>query len=963
MGSERWREVEEVYHAAMERPRAERSGFVAGACRGDADLEREVRSLLEQKSAPGFLSGPAMEVAAGLVDDTEAHWKGRRIGVYTLDALLGRGGMGEVYRARDTRLGRDVAIKVLPQAFTSNPDRLARFEREARLLAALNHPHIGMILGVEEGDHVLALVLELVEGDTLADRIARGPVAIKDALDWARQIADALDAAHEKGIVHRDLKPANIKITPQGVVKVLDFGLARAAGMDSDARDMTRSPAITASSGMILGTAAYMSPEQARGQAVDKRADVWAFGCVLYELLTGRSAFAGPTVSDTLASILQREPDWTVLPADVPPPVRSLLRRCLEKDPRRRRRDIGDVRAELDDAIARPAPADAEPAIVAPRSTLRIALLATAALAGAIAIAAGTIALWPRWQNPLENAEVIRLTDFPGAENDAAISPDGRLVVFLSDRTGPFRAYFREIETSSFGGGAGGGGELVDVTPEEENFPGSRSHGIRRVAFTRDSSQIWFAAGPNRRPRLVPTIGRSAPQQFLRPGAAEVAWSPDGKEIVYYISTRDEPETDSLFLADSSGANPVKIYKGSEGLHNHGPVWGLDGKWIYFIHGRLSSGESAVWRIRASRDQPQEPEALTHNVPEIGSLAPLDARTLLYVARAENGSGPWLWALDVEAKTSGRVLWGVEQYTSISGSEDGRQFVASVANPRTGLWSVPILDRVAGPQDVQPHGPGMRALAPRSSGKALFYLSALGTGDGLWRFQDGQTTEIWKGSQGGLFEPAAVSPDGLRVAIVVRKGGRRQLTVKDVDGGELRTLADSIDVRGAAAWSPDGKSLVVGAEERPDGALYKIPVDGGQPIRLRSGFAENPAWSPRGDLIVFVGPSRAGQSRLVGIGPDGHEVGLPEVPISAGAGPPRFLPDGSGIVYSMAADRRTAAEFWLLDLVTRVPRQLAKIAGEGSQGQIGAFDVTPDGRIIFDRQTENSDVVLIRLPR
>src|SRR5688572_5162415 len=279
-----------------------------------------------------------------------------RLGAYKILAPLGAGGMGEVYRATDTKLDRNVAIKILPEAFAQDAERLARFKREAKTLASLNHPNIAAIYGIEESEGARALVMELVEGDDLSVHIARGPIALADALPIAKQIAEALEAAHEQGIIHRDLKPANIKVRANGTVKVLDFGLAKAmepaAGSMADAMSSSTltSPAMT-QAGMILGTAAYMSPEQARGQAVDKRTDIWAFGCVLYEMLTGRVAFAGETVSDTIAAILGREPDWSVIPATTPPIVRRLLQRGLEKDPKRRLRDIGDARVELDDAL------------------------------------------------------------------------------------------------------------------------------------------------------------------------------------------------------------------------------------------------------------------------------------------------------------------------------------------------------------------------------------------------------------------------------------------------------------------------------------------------------------------------------------------------------------------------------------------------------------------------------------
>ena len=278
---------------------------------------------------------------------------GDRLGVYEVRDLIGAGGMGEVYRAHDTKLNRSVALKILPDAFARDPDRLARFKREAQVLASLSHSNIGSIFGFEETETVHALVLELIEGPTLADRLAHGPLALDDALPVARQIADALDAAHAQGIVHRDLKPANIKIRPDGTVKVLDFGLAKAVAGEQSTASVTQSPTITSPAltqlGVILGTAAYMSPEQARGRPADKRSDIWAFGAVLYEMLTGKRAFEGDDISDTLANILKSEPDWGALPADTPLSIRRVLRRCLEKDPRRRTHDIADARLDLDE--------------------------------------------------------------------------------------------------------------------------------------------------------------------------------------------------------------------------------------------------------------------------------------------------------------------------------------------------------------------------------------------------------------------------------------------------------------------------------------------------------------------------------------------------------------------------------------------------------------------------------------
>ncbi len=312
---------------------------------------------------------------------------GTRLGPYEILSPLGAGGMGEVYRARDGKLNRDVAVKVLPAAVAEDAERLARFRREAQVLAALNHPHIAAIYGLEESAGVEALVLELVEGETLAEKITAGPIPMDEALGIARQIADALEAAHDKGIVHRDLKPANVKITPEGKVKVLDFGLAKALTGDRSSPDQTHSPTLTAAAtqaGVVIGTAAYMSPEQARGKSVDKRADIWAFGAVLYEMLCGRKAFEGETVSDTLAAVLRADIDWAALPRETPSSVRRVLRRCLERDTKTRFHDIADARIEMDEVSEPQAPMPS-PARASRRSRLwpsAAAVLLVAAAAG-----------------------------------------------------------------------------------------------------------------------------------------------------------------------------------------------------------------------------------------------------------------------------------------------------------------------------------------------------------------------------------------------------------------------------------------------------------------------------------------------------------------------------------------------------------------------------------------------------
>jgi eukaryotic-like serine/threonine-protein kinase len=345
---EHHRRVGQLFRDALELPAGERSSFLSRSCVGDDAMKSEVESLLSYEAmGHAVIDGSALEAAGRAIAAEQSHsWVGRQVSHYRIVSRLGAGGMGEVYRARDTKLGREVAIKILPPHLTAEPERRAPLAREARLLATLNHSHIGAIYGLEESDGITALVLELVEGETLADRLTRGPLPLADSLALARQIADALDAAHERGIVHRDLKPANIKVRDDGTVKVLDFGLAKAVAdagaAESSLTDSATRPAMTRL-GVILGTAAYMSPEQARGQPLDKRTDIWAFGCVLYEMLTGHAPFVRPTVTDTLAAVVEQSPNWAALPPATPPRVRHLIARCLEKDRKLRLRDIGDV--------------------------------------------------------------------------------------------------------------------------------------------------------------------------------------------------------------------------------------------------------------------------------------------------------------------------------------------------------------------------------------------------------------------------------------------------------------------------------------------------------------------------------------------------------------------------------------------------------------------------------------------
>jgi serine/threonine protein kinase/Tol biopolymer transport system component len=971
MTPERWKRTEELFHETRARPPADRAAFLASACPDDDAMRRNVESLLaESSSDSGFLAEPAVVLPALLMSDVTP-MSGRSLGGYRIRTLLGAGGMGEVYEAHDPKLGRDVAIKILPRAFTSHPDRLARFEREARMLASLNHPNICGIYGIEESDGIRFLVLELVGGETLADKLSEaasrhangGGLPLGHALRIARQITDALEVAHDKGIIHRDLKPANIKMTPDGTVKVLDFGLAKPISGEGAPPDLSNAPQGDGRrrEGVLLGTAAYMSPEQARGLPVDKRTDIWAFGCVLYEMLTGRVAFAGDTVSDSLARILEREPDWSALPAATPAPIRRLLRRCLAKDPKQRLRDIGDVRIEID-AVDEVLPGAVAPLLPDARSTRGIAWLPWAGLA----LLAVTVGTWEARrpttaENPLDNAAFSRVTNWEGTEEQAEISPDGRFVAFLADRAGHFDVWVTQLGTGGF----------ENLTPE---IPALATPGnlLRSLGFSFDGSEIWLnpSGNPGQHKVLMPLTG-GTPRPFLREGESAPSWSPDDAILAYVASST---EGDPLFLADRTGADarPIVVAdQGGEaffrrGVHTHNPVWSPDGRWIYFVRGtdRASFGQMDVWRVQPSGESPEQ---LTHQNAPVNFLAPLDSRTLLYVARADDWSGPWLWALDVESKRTRRVTVGLEQYMSVSASRDGRRVVATVAKPTASLWRVPLLDRLVDDGDAQPYPVQTeRALAPRFGGTTLFYLSlsARGTGDGLWRFQNGQALEVRKGADGVLSEPPVVSPDGSRVAVIVSQHGKRHLAIMSADGTNSRALATSIDIhgvvgQGTADWSPDGTWIVTGGRDEEGLGLFKIPVDGGAPVKLVPGEARNPVWSPKGDFIVYATPfaGAGGRDALRGVRPDGTPVQMPEVRVRLG-GAHRFLRTGAGLVYLPGIETK---DFWLVDLATNKLRQLTQLS---DRGYLNTFDITPDGQhLVFDRSRQNSDVVLIEVPK
>ena len=880
---------------------------------------------------------------------------GTRLGPYEVVSPLGAGGMGEVYRVVDTRLGRQAAVKVLPQSLLEHRERIARFEREARAASALNHPNIVTIYETGSGEFGFYIAMELVAGTTLREMLRAGPIPLRRLLPVASQIAGGLAKAHEEGIVHRDLKPDNLMVTKDGFVKILDFGLAKLSYAGEDRNEDSRLETMTQATepGVVLGTASYMSPEQASGRALDFRSDQFSLGSILYEMATGKRAFARGSAAETMSAIIREEPEpiGTVNPA-VPALLRWIVERCLAKEMKERyastedlARDLATLRDRLSEMTSAVEVPPGEPLPVRRRWGWM------AAAVGAAILLASAIVLWRLeqrdyfWKNPLAGARFTRFTDWDGSETDASVSRDGKFVAFVSDRSGVVDVWLGQV----------GGGAFLNLS--KGKFVEFGRGFTRGAGFSSDGAHVWFqvqskSSGPYQL-WLVPTIG-GAPQLFL-PRGVEATWSPDGSQIAYFF-----PRADPIFVADKNGANPKKILTDKEGFHNHYLNWSPDGRFIYFVRG-VPPDDMDVWRIRPTGG---EPERMTNHHGSVAYPALLDARTLVYCAVREDG-GRGLYALDVERRIPHVVTSGLEEYTSVSASSDGRRLAATVANPVRNLWTAPIADHIVDESGTARFDlPTVRASAPRYGPDYVLYLSSKGGAQGLWKWKDGAETELWKGSDGLVPFAPGVSSDGSQIAFVTRSGERHHLSLIAPDGTNVRRIAESLDVVDVPSWSPDSKWIAVVAREEEGRArpLYKVPADGGPPVRLVEGVNFDPVWSPDGRLILYS-EGLGGAVRLRGITPDKAAVPLPEIAVLMAGNRYRFLPSGKAVVFvpMRVGQENRPMDYFLLDLASGRIRQLTHLRPDFI---MKSFDVSPDGKqILFDRYRENADIVLIDLQR
>ena len=814
---------------------------------------------------------------------------GTRIGSYEVLGAIGAGGMGEVYRARDLKLSREVAIKVLPAFFAGDPERLARFAREAQVLASLNHPNIAHVHGFEESaplgaqgvGSAGALVMELVDGPTLADRIASGPLPLDEALPIARQLVAALDAAHTRGVVHRDLKPANIKVRDDGTVKVLDFGLAKLTAPDASGSDMSlaNSPTLTAPStqlGMVIGTAAYMAPEQAKGKSVDKRADIWAFGAVLFEMLTGRQLFDGDTVSEVLANVLKDEPKWSELPANTPPALRRLLARCLEKDPKRRLHDIADALPDLDEAAA------GEPATATTRRRTPL-VYGLAGLVAGLIIAALAFVVWGSVFRRAPDTSLRILSVLPPSGQpllqdtaDAAISPDGRTIAFAAGPSG-------------------------------------------------EASRLWLRRIDSALPRALEGTK----------GAFQPFWSPDGTRIGFFADAKLK-----TIRLDSGTVTPL-----ADAPDPRGGTWSAAGQIVF-----QPSNGGPLMKVSAEGGDPQPATRLDASRGETGHRFPVflpDGRHFLYVALPGRNS-----QLDVVAGSIDDVNGRTDVMQAASGVvyasghvvyERTNGIAAQAFDPGHLTVSGDPITLSGVPHDVQSQWTGAPTVSLSASGTLVDYSGAVSKTQFVWFDNAGKEMGTVAAPE-GFFSQLAISPDGQRAATVrLESPVRSDIWILDLQRGGATRFTDGPGKNESPSWSSDSKRLAFVSDRNNHSEIYVKPADGSAPeTQVTSDgtlFKGLGPWTKDGRSIVYsVLDPKTGRD-LWTVRVDGSSAPQPYLRTPFNEANPSLSPDGQWLSY--LSDETGEQELYVQSFP--VPGSKYRVTSGGATG--GGW--LPDGRIVY----------------
>jgi serine/threonine protein kinase/Tol biopolymer transport system component len=862
---------------------------------------------------------------------------GARLGPYEILSALGAGGMGEVYRARDTKLGRDVALKILPESFTHDPERLARFRREAQVLAALNHPHIGAIYGLDDANGQQFLVLELVDGETLADRLKRGALPLDEALAIAKQIAEALEAAHEKGIIHRDLKPANIALTKDGHVKVLDFGLAKATEASGASADLANSPtmtspAMTTGVGVILGTAAYMSPEQAKGRPADKRSDVWAFGCVLYEMLTGKRAFQGQDVSDTLASVLRGEPEWAALPPEVTQSVRAIVRHCLHKD---RLQRLADISIAL---FLMKQPSDVWDVPSQPRGTRQPALWKRAIPAIVASLVVGGfvgIVVWS--MRPIASAPNVTRFAFILPEDERftnatrqsiALSPDGSQFVYVAGN----QLHMRSMS------------EL-----EARQIPGTAiSQGVDNPVFSPDGKSIVFYSPGEKALKRIALGGGTAVTICPADDPLGMSWSTNG--IVYGQGAK------GILRVSATGGKPALLASVNSGEIAFGPQMLPDGETLLFTVGtssRASASEEArivVQSLKTGTRRTLIQEGSDghylptgHIVYAVGAAlfaVPIDSRRL--EARGE--------PVGVVEGVRRAGFGAVSTTAQFSVSNTGSLIYLRDASTAGAQLTLAVADLQGGGTETLNAPPGSyESVRLSPEGKRL----ALGTDDGheaiVWIYDLSGTSSRRRLTFGGRNRFPIWSADGARVAFQSDREGDRAIFWQRADGSlaERLTKPDPGTFHVPESWSPDGTTLLFDVAKGPAFFLWRMSARDTKTTAfdgITSRFPTAAAFSPDGRWVAYAASETSVASSIF-VQP------YPETAVKyqiSGGVHPFWSPNGNELFFDsfnqMKVVRVTTQPSFVFGNVLDLPRTRFALA---APQRVRNTDIAPDGKHII----------------
>ena len=919
MTPERWQQVKEIFNSAITYRPEERGLFISQACYGDEDLRSEVESLIASHERSGsFIDEPAFAAAASFLADENWELKpGQPIGSFEILSFISRGGMGEVYLAEDKRLGRKVALKLLPAAFTKNDDRLRRFEQEARAASALNHPNIITIFEICQVGTSHVIATEYVEGETLRTRVNRAPLNISEALDIAMQVADALAAAHKAGIIHRDIKPENIMLRPDGYVKVLDFGLAKLNEQASPAV-AAEAPTIQVrtGSGIVIGTAGYMSPEQARGLGVDNRSDIFSLGAVIYEMLARRKPFEGETPSDTLAAILKTEPPSLsrVLPG-VPPELTRIVTKCLKKDREERYQVVKDLwldlkalKQELDfqktragealppSAVAgEPTAMFAEPRATVERSSatsitesLSIEIkrhklgAAVVVVLLALVLAAGGFGVYKLLQreNSVAHFSDINLAPLTNSGNaiDATISPDGKYIVYvLSDRSTQ-SLWIRQVSTAN---------DKLIVQPAPVGYFG--------LTFSPDGSELYYIIKQNLDAGTlyrIPVLG-GTPVKLLEKLDGPVTFSPDGKQFAFVRGNFPVPGGSALVIANIDGTGErdlaIKNYPDRFApIFFTGPAWAPDGKSIA-ASVASTGGPSKV--LSFSVADGKEETLSQQSWPFAARVEWLPDMSGLLVVAGENPAAAQLWVINYPEGTTRRITNDLSTYRAIGLTQDGKKFTTVQAQGLVNLWIVPSND------------PSKAERLP--TGNVSFYSSS---GNNI----------SW-------------TPEG-SIVFVSNEGGNPNIWTIKPDGSERKQLTANGAVNFSPVVSSDGKYIVYTVWREGKKNLWRMNVDGSNPVQLTSGVSESfPYLTPDNRWVIYVAPSEA-KPTLWKVSIDGGTpVQITNHVVTMGV----VSPDGKSIAYSYPESRDPTAP----------PNRLAIMSFDGGPVQ-KTFSMPASGTVL-----------------